>query len=159
MYRVKFLSSRIMHMRKTIPHSPSLSPHGRLIPCLKDSNPPMRLACGHAISKDAMKKLVGHSRRWVSIYVHQLCTCLLLARLMGLWMKLKVYEHLYITIYKRSYQNSNPCHTCLVNKLAIQMYVHVNLSTCMCNNNFALGYGLPGLPTCTLHIHTSAIYT
>ncbi len=28
-----------------------------------DSNPPMRLSCGHAISKDAMKKLVSHTRR------------------------------------------------------------------------------------------------
>ena len=28
-----------------------------------DANPPVRLACGHSISKDAMKKLVSHSRR------------------------------------------------------------------------------------------------
>lgn len=27
-----------------------------------DANPPMRLSCGHAISRDAMKKLVSHSR-------------------------------------------------------------------------------------------------
>ena len=28
-----------------------------------DANPPVRLSCGHAISRDAMKKLVSHSRR------------------------------------------------------------------------------------------------
>lgn len=28
-----------------------------------DSNPPVRLVCGHSISRDAMKKLVSHSRR------------------------------------------------------------------------------------------------
>ncbi|XP_064382046.1 E3 ubiquitin-protein ligase RMND5A-like isoform X2 [Halichondria panicea] len=28
-----------------------------------DANPPVRLVCGHSISKDAMKKLVSHSRR------------------------------------------------------------------------------------------------
>lgn len=28
-----------------------------------DANPPVRLLCGHAISRDAMKKLVGHSKR------------------------------------------------------------------------------------------------
>lgn len=29
-----------------------------------DANPPVRLSCGHAISRDAMKKLVSHSRRY-----------------------------------------------------------------------------------------------
>jgi len=28
-----------------------------------DTNPPVRLTCGHAISRDAMKKLISHSRR------------------------------------------------------------------------------------------------
>ena len=30
-----------------------------------ESNPPVRLTCGHAISRDAMKKLVGHSGRYI----------------------------------------------------------------------------------------------
>lgn len=32
---------------------------------LADTNPPVRLTCGHAISRDAMKKLISHSRRCV----------------------------------------------------------------------------------------------
>lgn len=39
-----------------------------------DQNPPVRLACGHAISHDAMKRLVNtHSARCVCTYV---CVCM-----------------------------------------------------------------------------------
>ena len=30
-----------------------------------DTNPPVRLVCGHAISRDAMKKLIGLAKRLV----------------------------------------------------------------------------------------------
>ena len=32
--------------------------------CVLDGNPPVRLLCGHAISRDAMKKLISQSRRY-----------------------------------------------------------------------------------------------
>lgn len=35
-----------------------------LILLYSDGNPPVRLLCGHAISRDAMKKLISQSRRY-----------------------------------------------------------------------------------------------
>ena len=37
----------------------------RMFSLLSDTNPPVRLVCGHAISRDAMKKLLSHSKRYV----------------------------------------------------------------------------------------------
>ena len=48
---------------------------------ISDANPPVRLLCGHAISRDAMKKLVSHSRRYILymcdylMYIHCVCVC------------------------------------------------------------------------------------
>ena len=37
-----------------------------IIDILTEANPPVRLLCGHAISRDAMKKLVSHSGRLIN---------------------------------------------------------------------------------------------
>ena len=46
-----------------LPGTPAKNVHVTMILMLPDTNPPVRLLCGHAISRDAMKKLVGHSKR------------------------------------------------------------------------------------------------
>ena len=49
-----------------LPRAPAKDAHVAMILLLPDTNPPVRLLCGHAISRDAMKKLVGHSKRYTA---------------------------------------------------------------------------------------------
>ena len=58
MYTLHFTHTHTHSLTHSLSLSLSLSLHPHT-----DTNPPVRLVCGHAISKDAMKKLVSHSRR------------------------------------------------------------------------------------------------